>query len=278
MRLRGAVDLEHSLLGGQAFRWERDGEAFVGVVEGRAARLAPAHGGVEVADDADAVARYLRLEPDDQARRARLTRDPALAPAMRALPGLRLLRQDPWETTVAFITSANNNVLRIEGIVRAIAQRWGTPVEMGQRAFPPPATLAAARESSLRAVGLGYRAPFVREAARMVARGDAALRRGRPLEETREELLRLPGVGPKVADCVALFSLDCDDAFPIDRWMLRAVADVAGQQLSPRDAQTWARDRWGRDAGLAQQYLFHAVRMREGAPGTRRLASPSSKT
>ena len=275
MRLRGPIDLPGSLRGGQAFRWrtEADG-AFVGAIGGSAWRLARApDGGVDArawparTADEQALARYFRLEADDDARRARLARDAALAPAMRAHPGLRLLRQDPWETTVAFITSANNNVLRIEGILARIAEKWGAPIDapFAARSFPAAETIGRARESSLRAVGLGYRAPFVREAARMVARGNVPLDalRGRPLVEMREALLELPGVGPKVADCIALFSLDADDAFPIDRWIARAVSDVffAGRALKPREVEAFARERWGMDAGLAQQYLFHAARM-----------------
>lgn len=280
MRLPGPVDLPGTLQGGQAFRWTRDGDAFVGPLGRRLVRLAPLPGGDVEADGAPLaeLARYFRLEPEDAARRARLARDPALAPALAAAPGLRLLRQDPWEATVAFVTSANNNVLRIEGILRRVAARWGEPLGGGHFAFPEPERLARARESTLRAAGLGYRAPFVRATARMVASGDVELEalRGRPLAEAREALLRLPGVGPKVADCIALFALDVDEAFPVDRWIARAVGELflGGREPSPREAEAFARERWGADAGLAQQLLFHAVRTRGQAPGTRRLDPP----
>lgn len=268
MRLPVPVDLAATLAGGQAFRWRRDGDAWVGplgrrVVTWREGSVTGAPRGV--------VEDYLRIGPEDAARRARLAKDRVLAPALAAHPGLRLLRQDPWETTVAFLTSANNNVLRIEGILRRIAETWGEPLGDGHHAFPDAETLARARESDLRGVGLGYRAPFLKQTARLVAKGDVKLVRGAPLAETREALLELPGVGPKVADCIALFALDCDDAFPIDRWVLRAVAAVAGREVKPREAESFARERWGQDAGLAQQYLFHAVRVKDGAPGTARL-------
>ncbi|HVM45307.1 MAG TPA: DNA glycosylase [Candidatus Thermoplasmatota archaeon] len=276
MRLRGPIDLPHSLLGGQAFRWSQaeDG-AFRGVVGDALVEMRPRADGSVEAEGASraALASYFRIERADAARRARLARDPALADAMRALPGLRLLRQDPWETTVAFLTSANNNVLRIEGTMRALAARWGDPLGEGHAAFPPPGRLARAREADLRACGLGYRAPFLRDTARLVARGevDLASLRGASHKEAREALLALPGVGPKVADCIALFSLDVDDAFPIDRWVLRAMAGAFGPMDAKRTA-AFAAARWGRDAGLAQQYLFHALRLRERAPGTRRVA------
>jgi N-glycosylase/DNA lyase len=224
-----------------------------------------------------AVRRYFRFEPEDDARRERLAQDDIVAPALAAHAGLRLLRQDPWETTVAFVTSANNNILRIEGILDRMCAKWGAPLEFGQRRFPDAGTLSRARVDSLRAVGLGYRAPFVRDAARMVARGDVDLAslRGASADDAREVLLRLPGVGPKVADCIALFSLDVDDAFPVDRWVLRAMGDAFfdGEEKAPREVVDFARARWGRDAGLAQQVLFHAARVRDQAPGTKRLSS-----
>lgn len=278
MRLAGPVDLAHSLQGGQSFLWTRDGDSFTGVVDGRAWRLTQRPGGSIDVDGAPrgAAARYLRLEPADAARRARLAQDPVLADALAAYPGLRLLRQDPWEATVAFLTSANNNVLRIEGSMKALAAKYGAPIDADKpaRAFPPPDRLARATEPALRAAGLGYRAPYLRECARMVARGDVDLAslRGAPHAEAREALLALPGVGPKVADCIALFSLDVDDAFPMDRWMLRAMEEAFGRPFGTKDAVTFAQARWGRDAGLAQQYLFHAARLRAAAPGTRRQA------
>jgi len=280
MRLPQPLDLAATLHGGQAFRWRKaeDG-AWTGVIGGVGARIEG--GAIEGPRDGD-VRRYFRFEPEDAARRARLARDAIVAPALAAHPGLRLLRQDPWETTVAFVTSANNNVLRIEGILDRICARWGPPLELGQRAFPAPDVLARARETTLRAVGLGYRAPFVRDAARLVARGDVDLDalRGAGADEAREALLALPGVGPKVADCIALFSLDVDDAFPVDRWVLRAMAEACfgGEERAPRDVVEFARDRWSRDAGLAQQLLFHAARVRERAPGTRRLEINSGAT
>ena len=270
MRLRAPVDLAHSLLGGQAFLWTREGDVYRGVVEGAPALLRQAGERAEVIEgDAAALARYFRIERADAARRARLADDPLLADAMRAHPGLRLLRQDPWEATVAFLTSANNNVLRIERIMRGLRDAYGD-----EGRFPPPEKIARAREARLRALGLGYRAPFLRATARAVARGEVDLRalRGRGREDVRETLLRLDGVGPKVADCIALFSLDVDDAFPVDRWVLRAMSAAFGRPFTLKDCADAARGRWGADAGLAQQYLFHAVRLRHAsAPGVARV-------
>src|SRR5205823_3607438 len=122
VRLPQPLDLAATLQGGQAFRWRHADGSWTGVLDGAGARIA----GDRVEGPADdAVRRYFRFEPEDAARRARLAKDEVLAPAVAAHPGLRLLRQDPWEATVAFITSANNNVLRIEGILDRVCARWG---------------------------------------------------------------------------------------------------------------------------------------------------------
>lgn len=289
MRIPGPVDLAATLQGGQAFRWRLDDEgAFVGTIGRRLVRFRAGRGG---ALDARAtprtsravLERYLGATAQDDARRDRVGSDERLSAAVAAHPGLRILRQDPWETTVAFITSANNNVLRIEGILERLALRYGEPVSDGETmraSFPAPEKLARASEAALRAAGLGYRAPFLRQSARLVAKGDLDLEswRGSAPHEARAALLSLPGVGPKVADCIALFGLDVTGAFPLDRWVLRAVVDTfpdafpAGRETKPRAIEAFARERWGDDAGLAQQYLFHLVRVKQGAPGTARLS------
>lgn len=287
VRLAGPIDLAATLQGGQAFRWTREEKgAFVGVVGRRVVRYEAAPGGAVLASSEPRAppswhARYLGATREDDAALERLRADPVLAPAILAHPGLRILRQEPWETTAAFLVSANNNVLRIEGILRGLAERgealgspWGE-----RRAFPPPEVVARLSDAKLRALGLGYRAPFLRETARLVAAGEVELDSlvGAPLEEIREALLALPGVGPKVADCIALFALEAGGAFPVDRWVLRAVSEAffGGREVKPREVEAFARARWGDDAGLAQQLLFHAVRMRANAPGARRLSASS---
>lgn len=281
MRLvpRGGFDAPGTLLGGQSFRWRRVGDAYEGVALGRAWRVRPDDDAldVDVGLPPAAARRYLGLDPAYPSALARLARDPALADAVARHRGLRILRQDPWEALVAFVTSANNNVPRIEGILARLAERAGTPLPPGRHAFPTPEALARVPERDLRAAGLGYRAPFVRSTARAVADGFPlpALAR-RPYAAARDALLELDGVGPKVADCVCLFGLGHGEAFPVDTWIRHAMGRVLGETLAEARVADAARKRWGRDAGLAQQYLFHAARV-EGkggrkAPGAARFA------
>lgn len=277
MRLGGPRDpilLDATLLGGQSFRWTRVGEEYRGVVAGEAwvARPGRARGAIAVegASSKRAVGRYFRMSDDYAAALDRIAEDAFLAPAVDAYRGLRVLRQEPWEALAAFIASANNNVKRITLIVERLAAAagerrdgpWGP-----YHAFPTPRAVADLGEHGLRKVGLGYRAPFLAAAAERVASGRLSLARlrRRGIGEVREALLDVPGVGPKVAECVALFALDKTDAFPVDRWISRVVS-IAYHDRKPvkdRDVAAFARERWGADAGLAQQLLFHAARMRK---------------
>ncbi|MHB8604731.1 MAG: DNA-3-methyladenine glycosylase family protein [Thermoplasmatota archaeon] len=269
MRFAGPFLLDANLRGGQAFRWRPNGKGFHGTVATYRVHVTPTtSGGLAVESDAPrgALANYFAL--DDRAygkRLARLAADGPLAADIACWHGLRVLKQDPWEALAAFVTSANNNVLRIEGILERLAGTYGEPLGGDAHAFPTAERIARTRVDDLRRVGLGYRAPFLHAAASRVASGDldlARLARSR-FSKARDALLDVPGVGPKVADCVALFGLGHGEAFPVDRWVARAVARrfPETQVLKERELGAWARKKWREDAGLAQQFLFHSERM-----------------
>ena len=222
----------------------------------------------EKVDYAAFLRRYLDLERDYAALRKEFAPFPAALRAMDRFPGLRVLNQPAWETTLSFILSANNNILRIIGLVRALSERYGERVDTlagPMYAVPDPGVLARTDEASLRALGAGYRAPYVLRTARMVADGfplDAL--RDLPYEEARAALLRLPGVGDKVADCILLFGCGHTSAFPVDVWVERLLGDWFGMRAKTRPAlKRMAMAAFGPHGGLMQQYLFHAARMGE---------------
>ena len=180
--------------------------------------------------------------------------------------GLRIVRQDPWECLLSFILSAFNNIKRIDGMIERLSQAYGAPVAFnGFRGctFPTPERLAAAPERRLRELGLGFRAPYVRATARLVADGKLSfesLRRSE-YDVCKAALCRCEGVGDKVADCVALFSLEKYEAFPIDVWMQRAMRYYfRKRKMTTGTMHAFARRHFGRYAGYAQQYLYHYVR------------------
>jgi len=150
-----------------------------------------------------------------------------------------------------------------------MATAYGNPIEMdGQirHSFPGPVQLAQAGELELRRLGLGFRAPYVAKAAQRVSEGwlnlDALV--DLPYPEAKERLMECAGIGPKIADCIAVFSLDKLEAFPIDVWVRRALGEwyFPGQKTPPdRVLLEWAQDHFGRYCGYSQQYLFHGRRL-----------------
>jgi N-glycosylase/DNA lyase len=222
---------------------------------------------------------YLSTEADLTRYRERFDSDPCIGPAVAGFPGLRLLRQDPWECLVSFICSSASNIPRIKLNVGSIAVSFGRRLAPGERdfEFPPPEAVAAAGEARLRALGLGFRAAFVAAAAEQLARGlDLTSLRTASYADARRVLMSLPGVGEKVADCVLAFSLDKPEAFPIDRWVRRALERWYGvsPKLSNSAVGDWARSHFGEYGALAQQYMFHRERLagRAAAWGGRHVA------
>ncbi len=180
--------------------------------------------------------------------------------------GLRILRQDGWETLASFICASFNNIKRIEGMIERLCQAYGDPVSLnGFRgfSFPGPETIARASERQLRSLGLGYRAPYLRATAQGVAEGRLPLEQLRRVEyaATKRALLLCDGVGDKVADCVALFGFEKYEAFPIDVWMERVMRYYFRHRRATRGRlHDYALRHFGPYAGYAQQYLYHHAR------------------
>ena len=197
--------------------------------------------------------RYLDLERDYAAIRAGFMEDAHLMECMRFAPGIRILRQPPWEALCCFIISQNNNVPRIKGIVQRMCRHFGRPLPGGEWDFPPADTLAGLTEEQLVPLRAGWRASYLLDAARKVASGELDLEEiaGLPLPQARAALQRIRGVGPKVAECVLLYGMGRLEAFPLDVWMKRAMRELF-PGLTP--------EAFGAYAGVAQQYIFHYCR------------------
>ena len=271
------LDLVTTLDSGQAFRWHHHGDWSYGVVRGNLLGLKQDGSRLEVRSslssphEVEAIVRdYLRLDDNLDAICATINTDPYLAWSIGRYPGLRVLRQDPWECLVSFICSANSNIPRIRWTMNQLAGKYGTPLELDGHAhqlFPAPEALAEAGESSLRDLKMGFRAKYVAEAAEKVAAGDVRLwpLREASYDEAKGVLMSLNGVGEKIADCVLLFSLDKMSAFPIDRWIRRAMEEwyLDGAKLNYKNGRIWSVERWGENAGYANQYLFQLKRLED---------------
>ena len=181
--------------------------------------------------------------------------------------GIRILNQDPWETLISFIISANNGIGRIKGIVEALSENYGDDlgVFMGKRrySFPTAQRLAKLKPEDVRACGAGYRDKYIINAASLVSEDGGWLeilhKKGTP--EARKKLMELKGIGPKVADCILLFSIGKMDAFPVDVWVKRTMEYFyLPQKSTPAEINRFADEYFGETKGFAQQYLFYYAR------------------
>ena len=292
-------NLEFTIESGQLFRWERRGEWWQGIVSRTALRVRQEGDVLRCVSGSESVdpifvTRYFRLDDDLGRVLASVSKDDYIARACQRFYGLRLVRQDRWECLASFVLTTNANIPRIKKMVAAICKKYGGPFEFeGETlfSFPRPEALSDASVPDLRACGLGYRAPFLKRVARSVAEGRVDLTSFDSLdyEEARKLLLTellgekvLLGVGPKVADCVLLYSCDKDQAFPIDVWIAGALARSYPKLLGPALKKRYASDGkmklsisdygrisekarayFGEYAGYAQQYLYMAARAEE---------------
>ena len=264
------LSLARSVTCGQVFRWEKDGVGFTAPALGRmiyaeqeddALRLSPC-----MEEDIPLWIRYFDLARNYAVLEDALSCDENLCVCVPCATGIRVLQQEPFETLVTFILSANNNIKRISGIVERLCEKAGERVFFRNREhalFPAPAAVAALTVDELKMLGAGYRAPFVKASAKRVANGyDLEALRYLPLEQARKELLTFPGVGPKVADCVLLFSLGHTEAFPVDVWIARAMKSIYFEGDSPKRKELEKTIRTlGSESGIVQQYLFHYARL-----------------
>ena len=263
------VDLRLTLMdSAQCFHWIEMNGRFGAVMGGAPVWLWQDCAGIHAEADCDraALRRYLDLDRNYADVFAGYAHIPAAREAFALFPGLRVLNQPPWEAVIAFILSANNNVTRIRTLVQALCKAYGRRFDIDAAtlyAFPTPERLADCGEDALRALKVGYRAPFLIETARRVRDGfplDAL--KDMPYDEAHRLLTTLPGVGDKVADCVLLFGCGHTEAFPVDVWVARLLRDWFGLTAKSRPALAKAaRARLGSHAGLMQQFLFHAARI-----------------
>ena len=270
------LDLTSTLLSGQAFRWRQDGPWFHCVIFGGIVKLREVTGGVELRCDPQAegsivplLRDYLGLGTDLEQVYETLLGDERLREAIHRYPGMRILRQDPWECLVSFICSSASNIPRITRNIEAMCTSFGRPVELDgltRHTFPTPHDLAEAGSEALRGLGLGYRAEYVVSTAETIASGKVDLMSllANSYEVALETLTSLAGVGDKVANCVLLFSLDKSEAFPVDVWIERALEDwyLDGTKMSRKDMRSWASNHFGTYAGYANHYLFYDRRLK----------------
>lgn len=251
----GGFDLPHTLDCGQAFRWEEtENGVWYGVAFDKYLELEKLADGTVVLyntsnEDFEGVWRhYFDLDRDYDGIINAISADETLKRASEYAHGIRVLNQEPWETLCSFIISQNNNIKRIKGIISRLCENFGEN-KGGYYTFPTAEKIAELTLDDLSVLRSGFRAKYILDAARKVSSGEVELKKLKAVttDRARDELMKITGVGPKVADCVLLFGLEHADAFPKDVWIKRAMQVLFDGEL-PECAKPYA--------GIAQQYIF----------------------
>jgi len=274
-------NLEQTLNSGQVFHWEKAGRGFVGTIGDRALCLEQCGESLKVrfggtpkpARETRAlpgiVTRYFALDHPLGTICDSFPKDPVMNAARDFCHGLRIIRQPQWECLATFICSSMKQVAHIRQISLALRERFGGQRRIDEHlayAFPSARRLAQASEKELLECKLGYRAKNLRATARLVSSGQADLEAWSALSdaELRKQLCALPGVGPKIANCVMLFAYERLRAFPIDVWIERVLRQhyfSRRRKMTARRLHEFCESYFGEHGGYAQQYLFHHARM-----------------
>ena len=254
-------DIGQTFLCGQCFRWkEADTNSFEGIAMGKKIRLTQEKGEVVlhniVKEDIPLWENYFDMQTDYGSFIERFSADDTLNIACEGSGGIRILRQQPFETLISFIISQNNNIPRIAGIIDRLCESFGEKIEGGY-AFPDARRLKGIAPEDLAPLRAGFRARYICDAVNKINSGEISFEEidALPTDRARELLKKIVGVGDKVADCVLLFGFHKLDAFPKDVWVKRIMAELYPKGLP--DCVKGAE-------GVAQQYLFHFVRNNKG--------------
>ena len=253
-------DLTQTLDCGQSFRWvENEDGSFTGVVKDIVANVSYNNDTLTIESDSDLDkdmwSNYFDLELDYGKIKDDLSKmHPVLSEASAYAGGIRILNQEPFEALITFIISQNNNISRIKGIVERLCENFGEKIDDTHYTFPTAEKLSKLSPDDLAPIRAGFRHRYIIDAAQKIASGEIDLEVLREKEyfEAQKELMKITGVGVKVADCVLLYGLHRLESFPLDVWMKRALSVLF---------EGYKGDEFGPYGGIAQQYIFHYSRM-----------------
>lgn len=286
LNLSTPFSLDTTLCCGQVFRWNKQGEWWFGVVEGKLFKIRQVDDTLEFENiDKDDVINYFGLHDDLPKVYSKICKDKHIKQAVNTLKGLRIIRQDTWECLISYICATYKNINAIKQMLHSLSRRFGEKICYdGQEfyTFPTAEKLAKTKINKIRECGLGYRAKYVYKTAKTIheSKFDLKLLKQMPYEKAKKELQNFPGVGLKVADCVSLFSLQKFEAFPVDVWIKRVILKYYRihfskefiEKISRKNSLTptqyeqlnfFGKNYFGEYAGYAQEYLYHYERMQK---------------
>lgn len=273
-------DAVHIFECGQCFRWSKEADgSYTGVAFGKV---------LNVKSDTEAKTvvlkntgmkdfnniwfNYFDLGRDYGSLKRQLAEDPVLDMAIEHGQGIRILRQEPWELVISYIISANNSIPLISRSINLLSELYGRPLGYNGKtyyAFPTVEELSCAGLEDINRCRAGFRCKYIYNTTQLVKSGAADLEMiaGLDIDSARKELMKLPGVGPKVADCIMLFSMQKFEAYPIDVWVKRVTEYFfLEKDVSMKEIQQFAKEKFGSLAGFAQEYLFYYARVQKISP------------
>lgn len=251
---------EHTFDCGQCFRWNKESDgSYTGVVKNKVANISYRDNNIIIKgstpDDVSSIWEdYLDIKRDYSQIKKRIDLTDSMHEAIKFGYGIRILKQDFFEVLISFIISQRSSIPKIKSSIEKLCAAYGDKIEYSGKtyfSFPSPNRLASVTENEYKTFGVGYRAKYIETAVKSILSGeiDENHLRSLPTPEARKNLLKIYGVGNKVADCILLFSLSRFDSFPVDVWISRALKE----NFEGKDACAL----FGKDSGFAQQYLFY---------------------
>lgn len=277
-------DLDLTLCCGQIFKWEKKDEWWCGVIEDKPVKIRQINTQLEIKNiNSNLVKRYFGLNDDLYEIKRKICIDKHIEKALNKFWGLRIIHQDPWECLISYICATYKSIPAIRKMLYKLSEKFGEKKIFDDNiffTFPKPEKLQSAKESDLLDCGLGYRSKYVLATSKKIFCNESIFEdlKKLPYFQAKKKLIDFPGVGPKVADCILLFSLGKNNAFPIDIWIKRVILRYysshfskqfiskmsTGRVISTSDyniLNEFGRTYFGEYAGYAQEYLYHFERM-----------------
>jgi N-glycosylase/DNA lyase len=272
MKNKFSIDVDNSINSGQVFLWEKQGSDWYGI-DGQDVLKINKNGVIKSIRNLKTD--FFRKNDNMQEIIKSISKDKTVKKAVKEYEGLRLFRQDPFQCLISFIISSNSNIQKIKNSLEKIAKKFGKKVKIQNKEFflfPEPEKMAKATIDEIKSCGVGYRAPFIKEAAKMVIlkKIDFEYLKKCDYHEAKKNICLVPGIGNKVADCIMLFSLNKLESFPLDTWMIKILEKYYSKEFKI-ETKTITQKQYellhekivnyfGPYCGYAQQYLFKMER------------------
>jgi N-glycosylase/DNA lyase len=272
MKNKFSIDIDNSINSGQVFLWEKDRTDWYGI-NGQDILKINKNGAIK--SILNSKTDFFRKNDNMEEIIKLISKDITVKKAVKKYQGLRIFRQDPFQCMISFIISSNSNIQKIKTSLEKITKKFGTQVKIQNKEFflfPEPKKIANASIDEIKTCGVGYRAPFIKEAAKMVIlkKIDFKYLQKCNYHEAKENICLVPGIGNKVADCIMLFSLNKLDAFPLDTWMTKILEKYYSNEFKIETKTITEKqynilhkkivNYFGPYCGYAQQFLFKMER------------------